>query len=112
MALSLSTTATLKFSRSLPAPLPILVITVLSLSALFLYAYSLRVAISFAVEREDIIENIATLRASLTSLDGQYVALTNGLSIEHAKSLGFHEVTDPLYISLSSVPSVVGLRSR
>ena len=112
MALSLSTTATLKFSRSLPAPLSILVLTVLAVSAFFLYTYSLRLAISYAVEREDVIENIASLRASLTSLDGVYVSLTNALSIEHAKSLGFHEVTDPLYISLSSAPSVVGLRAR
>lgn len=89
-----------------------LALGLLVISALFSYGYSLRTAISFAVEREDIIEEIAKTRASITSLDSKYVSLTNGLSIAHAKSLGFHEVTEPIYISINPGPETVGLRAR
>jgi len=112
MTLSTATTASARFSRSLPAPLSILLLSFFALCALLSYGYSLRLAISYAVERENIVEDIALTRASITSLDNTYGALTQSLSIEKAKVLGFHEVTDPLYISLSSAPETVGLRAR
>jgi hypothetical protein len=112
MNFSIPRTPSPRLTRSFPVPLSLLALALLAFTALFSYGYSLRTAISFAVEREDIMEEIAKARASITALDSKYVSLTNGLSITHAKSLGFHEVVEPIYISINPGPENVGLRAR
>ncbi len=112
MILSTPITAVARFSRFLPVPLSILTLCLLAIMALFSYGLSLRLAIGYAVEREDIMEEITLIRASITKLDNTYGALAQSLSVDHAKSIGFYEVTDPLYISVSSAPQAVGLRTR
>jgi hypothetical protein len=111
-ALSNSNVFPLRITRSLPVPFSMLVLSLLTLCALFSYGYSLRVAISHAVERESVMEEISLIRGSIASLDRQYAELVGDLSLERAKSLGFHEVADPLYISVSAAPEAMGLRSR
>jgi len=112
MALSFLPSTFSRLNRSLPVPLSILTLAMLVVIALFSYGFSLRTAIGYAVEREDIMERITLIRASITTLDNTYGSLAQGLSVDHAKSLGFHEVADPLYISVSSAPQAVGLRAR
>ena len=94
----------------LPVPTGIIVLAGATLSALFLYGLYLEHAISYAVEHEDLLSQAQTIKAETADLDSAYVALQDTITLEHAKALGFHEVTDPLYVSLSKKSTALGIR--
>jgi hypothetical protein len=108
MTFSIPTFSSPRFARSLPIPLSMCLLLLCACAALFSYGYSLRTTIHYAVERENMMESIARTRASITSLDKEYVELTKDLSLERAQALGFHEVGESLYIAVAPAPATVG----
>lgn len=72
-----------------------------------LYSISVQQTVLNVVKRAAIEKNIATLRATTTTLESRFLALSSGITSELALSLGYKETTPTLIQrqSLSMVDS-------
>lgn len=64
-----------------------------------LYIYFVASATVAIVDRERIENDIAVAGGSLSSTESNYLALSNKITPELVRALGFREITDPHFVS-------------
>ena len=89
-----------------------IVVVALLLLSLLSYGYFLQKAIGFTVDREHLLQSIQRANADIADLDAANVSLQKNISIERALALGYHEVANPSYITLSSGQPALGIRTK
>ena len=88
-----------------------IVMAVCLLLALVGYGYFLQRAIGYTVQRGSTLQAIQKVNGDIAELDAVYVTLEKGITIDRAILLGYREVTDPSYITLSDGTPALGIRS-
>lgn len=63
------------------------------------YGYLLNQTVVQIVEHKAIAAKVAHLSTQVGELEHQYLAAQDSITLEHAKTLGFREITDPTYIA-------------
>ncbi len=71
----------------------------LSLLMMVAYIYALNMTAHNVAQRASLERESAELATDLASLEFQYIALKDDITIETAGALGFKEVSEPLYVA-------------
>ena len=74
-------------------------LTIISLLALSAYIYAISATARNIALRQDLERQVASVSASLDSLEFAYIELKNNVTIELAYEYGFREAQSPLYVS-------------
>lgn len=70
-----------------------------ALASVIFYIYGINATARNVAQRGELEKRVEAVQAELATLEFQYIALKNSITLNRALSLGFQEVRNPLFVT-------------